>query len=144
MSTKPTKPTRTKKDTPSLQREYAVGYGRPPKSGQFRPEKSGNPNGRPKGSRNLATNVRAVLGRKIPVLERGQRRSMSAVEAILHRYLEMAIKGDVKAGAFLLNLLDRFQPAETADEAADLLSAKDQEIVDNLLAQFGKKKPKED
>jgi hypothetical protein len=114
-----------------------VGYGRPPKSGQFKPGKSGNPKGRLKGMRNLATNVRAVLSRKITVMERGRRTSMSAAEAILHRYLELAIKGDVKAGAFLLSQLERFQPAETNESSAEVLSERDHEIMQNFFEQFG-------
>lgn len=116
-----------------------IGYGKPPKSGQFQPGRSGNPRGRPKGSRNLATNVRAVLGRKIPVMERGKRRLMAAPEAILHRYLELAIKGDVKAGAFLLNLLDRFQPSDADDQPDEHLSDRDQEIMQNFVAQLNAK-----
>ena len=33
---------------------YEVGYGKPPKHSRFRPGKSGNPKGRPKGSKNKA------------------------------------------------------------------------------------------
>ena len=92
--------------------QYQVGYGRPPLHTQFKPGQSGNPRGRPKGARSLAATVRKVLGRKIPVIERGQRKLVSADEAMLHRYLEMALEGDVKAGAFLLGFLERFQPGE--------------------------------
>lgn len=35
--------------------EYEVGYGRPPTHTRFQPGKSGNPNGRPKGSKNTKT-----------------------------------------------------------------------------------------
>ena len=33
-------------------RQYEVGYGKPPQATRFQPGKSGNPKGRPKGSRN--------------------------------------------------------------------------------------------
>jgi hypothetical protein len=36
---------------------YEVGYGKPPTSGQYAKGKSGNPKGRPKGSKNLSTLV---------------------------------------------------------------------------------------
>ena len=32
--------------------DYEVGYGKPPKSRQWKPGQSGNPKGRPKGARN--------------------------------------------------------------------------------------------
>ena len=37
--------------------EYAVGFAKPPQSGQFRKGESGNPKGRPKGSMGLKTLV---------------------------------------------------------------------------------------
>ena len=116
-----------------------VGYGKPPRRSRFKPGQSGNPKGRPKGVRNLATQVRAVLGRRIPVLEHGQRRFASAAEALLHRYLALALKGDVKAGAFLLGLLERFQPAEADEALADVLSEQDRVFVANLFKHINKK-----
>ena len=146
MSSKPKKPKIPKRSpksaAPRPPEADRVGYGMPPRRSQFQPGQSGNPRGRPKGVRNLGTNVRAVLGRRVTVVEHGQRKSVSAAEAILHRYLESAIKGDVKAGAFLLTLLDRFQPTESEDTGADVMSDQDQEIVANLFKQIGKK-PKE-
>ena len=38
-------------------KQYEVGYGKPPKSTQFKPGRSGNPKGRTKGSRNGIYNL---------------------------------------------------------------------------------------
>ena len=38
-----------------------VGYGKPPKANQFKPGKSGNPKGRPKGARSEATMLVELL-----------------------------------------------------------------------------------
>ena len=39
----------------SVVAQYEIGYGKPPKSHQWRPGESGNPQGRPRGSRNKPT-----------------------------------------------------------------------------------------
>ncbi len=47
--------------------DYEVGYCRPPLATRFRPGQSGNPRGRPKGSRNLRAVVKAVAGELVEI-----------------------------------------------------------------------------
>ena len=63
--------------------DYKVGYGKPPKSGQFKRGKSGNPKGRPKGSLKLATDLAAELSEQITVREDGKARRVSKQRALI-------------------------------------------------------------
>ena len=53
-------------------RQYEVGYGKPPQATRFQPGKSGNPKGRPKGSRNRT---------KLPALNEERLKSIILEEA---------------------------------------------------------------
>jgi hypothetical protein len=55
-----------------------IGYGNPPKSGQFRPGVSGNPKGRPKRkSSSLAERIGAVLDTPIRYVEGGKTKTVA-------------------------------------------------------------------
>jgi hypothetical protein len=77
--------------------DYKVGYGRPPKSGQFRRGKTGNPGGRPKGSLKLATDLAAELNEQITVREDGRARRVSKQRALIKSLMAKALQGDVRA-----------------------------------------------
>ena len=80
-----------------------VGYGRPPRARQFKPGQSGNPKGRRKGAKNESTMLRELLHRKITIRESGKSRKVTIFEAILTRFAEDSLKGNVRSAAFLLN-----------------------------------------
>jgi len=101
---------------------YKVGYGKPPKTRQFKKGKSGNPRGRPKGSLNLATDLTAELGEHITVREDGRPRKVSKQRALIKSLMAKALQGDVRAMTSLLALyarviteppLDDNQPIDT-------------------------------
>jgi hypothetical protein len=94
---------------------YAVGYGRPPLATRFRPGHSGNPKGRPKGSKSAASMARDSLERKVPVTEHGSRRNMTVRAVAFWRLAEKAVSGDVKALVYLLSLESEGQNPSTLD-----------------------------
>jgi hypothetical protein len=83
---------------------YAVGYARPPTSSQFQPGQTGNPKGRPKGSRNASSMARDALERTITVKVKGASRKMTVRKAAYRRLAERAAGGDAKALDYLLSL----------------------------------------
>jgi len=87
--------------------EYKVGYGKPPKSRQFRRGKSGNPKGRPRGSLKLATDLAAELNEQITVREDGKPRRVSKQRALIKSLMAKALQGDVRANAAVLALYAR-------------------------------------
>lgn len=48
-------------------RDYDVGYGKPPKRTQFKKGKSGNPKGRPKGAKGVKASLKRELESKITI-----------------------------------------------------------------------------
>ena len=95
---------------------YEVGYGRPPKHSQFKKGQSGNPRGRPRGSRNLATDLSAELGEKVTVREHGHSRTVSKQRALIKSLTQKAMNGDVRAIAAVLALYSRVITEPPPDE----------------------------
>jgi hypothetical protein len=113
--------------------DYTVGYGRPPKATQFKAGKTGNPRGSPKGSRTVGAILQDILRQKIAVTENGKTRRIAALEVMLRRLVNDAMRSDAKALKLLLALTDRY--AETTEAKVQLgeLLAEDQEILSQYL-----------
>jgi len=58
-------------------RDYDIGYGKPPLHSQFGKGHSGNPRGRSKGSRNLSTLLDGALNERVIVSENGKRKRIT-------------------------------------------------------------------
>ena len=88
--------------------DYDVGYGKPPRAGQFRPGQSGNPKGRPKGARSFAPEVQALLKAPVKVIRDGKAEQVSTQEGTLWRLREKALSGDLSALKLLLGLAQSY------------------------------------
>jgi hypothetical protein len=85
----------------------SVGYGKPPAANQFKPGKSGNPKGRPKGARNLDALMAEELESLIKVREQGVEHTVSKGHAVLKALVAKAMQGDVRAAAAIIEWNDR-------------------------------------
>lgn len=83
---------------------YEVGYGRPPSHSQFKSGQSGNPRGRPPGSKNLQTILREELDQKVQVTENGRPKLMTKRRVAVRQQVDKAVKGDPKAFSVLVKL----------------------------------------
>lgn len=70
-----------------------VGRSKPPASTRFRKGQSGNPRGRPRGSKRSAP-YETVLGQAVTVREDGKTRRMTAAEAFLLHITRRGLEGD--------------------------------------------------
>src|SRR5262249_60516148 len=80
-----------------------VGYRRPPRANRFKPGQSGNPKGRPKGSKNFATAIQAELDSRIVATENGKRRKITKLDALAKQIVNKAVSGELRAIPVLLN-----------------------------------------
>ena len=115
-----------------FKKDYDVGRGKPPVSGQFSKGKSGNPKGRPRGTKNLATDVEEVLTTKVKVQENGKSVKVSSQKAMLMRLREMALNGHVRSIALLLTLAEQQSANKNAASTERAISASE----DDILARF--------
>jgi hypothetical protein len=112
---------------------YSVGYGRPPKATQFKPGRSGNPKGRPKGPRSIGAILRDVIAQRVPVAEGGKTRRLPALEVMLRRLVNEAMRSDPKAIKLLLTLVERYTESTELEPHLDELLADDQEILKQFV-----------
>ena len=106
---------------------YAVGYGKPPTHSKFAKGKSGNPSGRPKGSKkNLALVVQDVFEQTVSVGVNGKSKKVALVYAMVTKVVAMAMTGDPASMKMALNLYSTFY---SANDDSDIASGSSFELT---------------
>ena len=116
-------------------------YQRPPRKGQFKPGQSGNPRGRPKGSRNIRTCVQDLLDARIAVKENGKIRKIPRSEAIAIQLVNLASKGDPKGLAAVLNMTRDYEAASGDSRPIALSRAEDEAVMAGIVARIRAAEP---
>ncbi len=117
-----------------MDKEYEIGYGKPPKQYQFKKGQSGNKNGRPKNSKNTYVLLDEILSQTIPITENGKIMHISKRNAVLIQLVNKAVKGDLKAtNALLPHMLMADAKEEDKEKIISALNKDDEKIITNYL-----------
>src|SRR5437773_1950751 len=134
-------PTRGRQPMSSdTQRDYEVGYGKPPRHTRFKPGRSGNPRGRPSGSKNLATVLSDALNELVIVAEDGRRRKITKRQAIIKQLVNRSAKADLRATKILIDIIQDIERRTEPASPETSFSPADEKVIEQLKARLHGKK----
>ena len=131
-----------KSDEDKLSGANDVGYRKPPAHSRFKRGKSGNPNGRPKGTLNFATTLIRTLREPVVINENGRRKQITKLEAAVKQLVNKAASGDLRALAQLIDVMllaEQRAAEETASKEA--LSELDKKLMSKMLKRYEQATP---
>jgi Family of unknown function (DUF5681) len=124
-------------------RPYETGYRRPPKHRQFVKGQSGNPKGRPKGSKNFSTIFHEVGRQKIRVTDNGVTREITKFEASVMQLFNQSSTGKMQALTLLPTWVRTFaEDVEESGNSTPLDGEADKTVMNSFLKRFQNIDPK--
>ncbi|HTV71278.1 MAG TPA: DUF5681 domain-containing protein [Rhizobiaceae bacterium] len=91
---------------------YEVGYRKPPLATRFEKGRSGNPRGRPKGSKTARALLDRALSAPVTIIEGGEQKIVEQRAALFKSLVAKAIKGDARSIALVLKLMSELNVNE--------------------------------
>jgi hypothetical protein len=125
-------------DSPQFEAAPKVGYCNPPQSTRFKKGQSGNPKGRPKGTLNVTTVLANTLRERVTIVEQGQRRTITKLEAAIKQLVNKAASGDLRAGRQLLELVRDAEAQQTVRAFPEnrKIGELDKKVIYGILKRF--------
>ena len=116
-------------------KDYEIGRNKPPVHTRFKPGQSGNKKGRPKGSRNIATDLNEELNEMMSITEGGKTRKLSKRRIMIKATVNKAIKGDVRAVNTVIVLNDRSPNQPGVDDTPGVMPVDDAAVLEAFTLQ---------
>ena len=119
--------------------DYDIGYSKPPRETQFKKGQSGNPSGRPKGTKNVASVLARELRTKVIITESGKRKSVTKLEAAMKQLVNKAIQGDLAALRLLNAVAQSLDDKGTGNQSSDnstIANEADRFIMQSVLKRY--------
>ena len=132
------KPPQKPADGASEEPAEKVGPGKPPRHTRFKPGQSGNPKGRPKGSKNFATILQQQLTKKITITVDGKPRRVTVQEVIARRLATDSMKGTTKAMELLIRLTSAKSDESAGKDVAGETVLPDKDALRRIHKRIGK------
>ena len=122
------------KESKPEQPKTTPGYGNPPEHTRFQKGQSGNPQGRPKGTLNLATVLERTLREKVIVNENGKRKTITKLEAAVKQLTNKAASGELRALQLLTALVRSAEErAIQAGAPSSTLDEVDEKVLEGVM-----------
>lgn len=113
---------------------YKIGKGKPDPKFAWQPGQCPNPKGRPKGSKNIKTLMKASQRKTVTVNKGGRPRKFTINEVGLHGLEQEVLRGSRSAFLTYLDLQDRYQDREEMKTSMKALLSEDEAIIAYMLA----------
>jgi hypothetical protein len=113
--------------------DYAVGNCRPPTAHQFKPGRSGNPKGRPKGSKNFNTMLDEELAEIVVIVENGKRKRVVKQRALAKQLVNGALGNNPRASRLVLDEMRRNEGAGDATVVVAFDGREDKLVMGSIL-----------
>jgi Family of unknown function (DUF5681) len=113
--------------------DNAVGYCRPPQHTRFQPGRSGNPKGRPKGSKNFSTLFSEELAQPVILKENGKRRRMPKRQALAKQVINKALSNDLRAAALVLDQVWRCEGSAEGPVAIEVDQPENKLVMESII-----------